>query len=391
MSEQSIHLAFGPVQDFLAQARRTRDLWVGSYLLSYLAAHALDSAQRAGGRVVLPALVTNTLFAAVSNRTQPAPPGDRVGSVPHVAEITAPVSHGAGIARYAVRGWSTTWQRINQVVKEYVRGQFPSWSTETERIWERQVGQLWAPMWVLGDPEAMARRKTLRAFALVAEEGEKCTCCGSREALHAGDGSRARVRAFWSQVAMRIESQDVQPDGAERLCAICITKRFIPYVAVEAFGWKVPTAFPSTVSMATLPWRLEVLKKGAVNAPLRSAVVQHVRTLRNAGVRAVDALTGFPALEVAARAWPIDARSAEAFLAYDGDWFISSEVQSMEHGNLEPAQRSAILESLRTLHRAATAAGIHGPQTSYALLALDGGVNPYDQTNSNAQSGCRQG
>jgi len=39
----SIHLSFtlGPVQAFVAQARRTRDLWAGSWLLSYLAESAL--------------------------------------------------------------------------------------------------------------------------------------------------------------------------------------------------------------------------------------------------------------------------------------------------------------------------------------------------------------
>ena len=31
----------GPVQEFIAQARSTRDLWSGSYMLSWLVAHAI--------------------------------------------------------------------------------------------------------------------------------------------------------------------------------------------------------------------------------------------------------------------------------------------------------------------------------------------------------------
>jgi CRISPR-associated protein Cmr2 len=33
--------SIGPVQDFIATARRTQDLWMGSYILSYLIAHAM--------------------------------------------------------------------------------------------------------------------------------------------------------------------------------------------------------------------------------------------------------------------------------------------------------------------------------------------------------------
>ena len=40
----------GPVQDFIRQARSTRDLWAGSYLLSYLIAKAMFAVARAVGR-----------------------------------------------------------------------------------------------------------------------------------------------------------------------------------------------------------------------------------------------------------------------------------------------------------------------------------------------------
>ncbi len=372
MSEQSIYLAFGPVQDFLAQARRTRDLWVGSYLLSYLAAHALHCAERAGGRIVLPALTANPLFAAVKCQSQPVPPGDRIGSVPHVAEVAAPTSQAVAVARSAAEGWNVAWRWVCEVVGNDIRRRFPSWTSETDRIWGRQVSQLWVPMWVVGDPEAMARRKTLRAFSLEAEEGEKCTCCGSREALHDGEGSRPGVRAFWSRVAVSVGNQEVQPDGAERLCAVCTIKRFLPLVAASAFGWKVPTGFPSTVTMATLPWRLEMLKRGAADPSLRSAIARHVDALKTTGVTPVGALAGFPALNEAARTWGNDASVAQAFLDYDGDWFFPNEVQSPVHGDMEAGRRSVILESLCALYGTATIAGISAPRTSYALLTMDG-------------------
>ena len=44
----------GPVQGFVAQARRTRDFWAGSFILSWLSSVAIAAIQRQGGRVVFP-------------------------------------------------------------------------------------------------------------------------------------------------------------------------------------------------------------------------------------------------------------------------------------------------------------------------------------------------
>jgi CRISPR-associated protein Cmr2 len=41
MNRTLLKLQIGPVQDFIAQARSTRDLWSGSYLLSWLLAAGL--------------------------------------------------------------------------------------------------------------------------------------------------------------------------------------------------------------------------------------------------------------------------------------------------------------------------------------------------------------
>ena len=43
MSQSLLKVQIGPVQEFIAQARSTRDLWSGSYLLSWLMAHAVKT------------------------------------------------------------------------------------------------------------------------------------------------------------------------------------------------------------------------------------------------------------------------------------------------------------------------------------------------------------
>ena len=61
----------GPVQDFIAQARSQRDLWSGSYLISWLMAHAIKAVTDAIGpdAVIFPSLRGNGIFDALHRKT----------------------------------------------------------------------------------------------------------------------------------------------------------------------------------------------------------------------------------------------------------------------------------------------------------------------------------
>ena len=56
MDKERVTLWFnvGPVQGFVGEARRTRDLWTGSWVLSNLTEHALVEVEEAGGDVLVP-------------------------------------------------------------------------------------------------------------------------------------------------------------------------------------------------------------------------------------------------------------------------------------------------------------------------------------------------
>ena len=56
MNKRILHFSLGPVQGFVAQARRTRDFWAGSFLLSYLSGRAMDHIIQNGGEVVFPSV-----------------------------------------------------------------------------------------------------------------------------------------------------------------------------------------------------------------------------------------------------------------------------------------------------------------------------------------------
>lgn len=64
-----VSVAIGPVQDFISTARRTRDLWFGSWLLSELSASVARYIQAKGGELVFPAdlggNVVNKILATI--------------------------------------------------------------------------------------------------------------------------------------------------------------------------------------------------------------------------------------------------------------------------------------------------------------------------------------
>ncbi len=49
-----LHFSIGPVQDFVARSRRTRDLLASSFLLSYLSGCAMMEILRKKGTILLP-------------------------------------------------------------------------------------------------------------------------------------------------------------------------------------------------------------------------------------------------------------------------------------------------------------------------------------------------
>lgn len=72
-----IVLSIGPVQEFIAAARRTRDLWFGSYLLSELSRSAAQTVEAAGGKLIFPADLTassiaNVILAELPDNNDPA-------------------------------------------------------------------------------------------------------------------------------------------------------------------------------------------------------------------------------------------------------------------------------------------------------------------------------
>jgi len=296
--------SLGPVQAFVTAARRTRDLWGGSYLLSLLVAKAIAAAGLSAEafEVPVPGVVRDDPLV-VAWRS----PGTRVvaseelpptASLPnHVrvrigsaepqatAEKTAEKMHGA-VQELWQKLADGVWQRYLSNAERAGKG--------TRDIWDRQVGAFWEVTWVagpppkMGSPSLLARRKLWRSHLLPEEPGDRCMVMPEWQELSGfvrARGERQAQEGFWDGVRKATGDLEVRPD--ERLSAPAMIKRLWPTVAEHVVpGVPDVKRWPSTWHFALAPWLGRVIEAdeqaatgycGQVSRLLRGRYAQRTR------------------------------------------------------------------------------------------------------------------
>lgn len=229
-------LSIGPVQDFIAAARKTRDLWFGSHLLSEISKTAARTIAENGGELIFPAL------EAGDKRLNSSTDLDAF----NVANIILAVLPEEGVKLKP--------SDLNEMTKDAARERWKRFSEGAkdkagldirQDIWTDQIDDViefyaaWVPM---GESYQKTRMSVMRLLA-----GRKSIRDFKRAKGRPGipksslDGARESVLKKtipkWRSLRMHLN------DG-EQLCSVGLTKRL--------GGEKV--SFPSVIRVALDPW-----------------------------------------------------------------------------------------------------------------------------------------
>lgn len=259
-----IFFSLGPVQGFVAQARRTRDLWSGSFLLSYLSGCAISEVIDKRGKIKIPDVNDDPLLAWIRGPKDGNAP--IIGSIPNRFEAFV-ADDPKGVARSAAKVVQSKWKEIAEAVWTEFVADVAKNGNGTKEIWDRQVENFWEITWVVGpDISAMNSRKNWRISGhLENEPGDHCTMMGDWQELSGiirskGPRERKKQDDFWKRLSSQLKIGKLDIREGERLCALALIKRLFPKVSEDAIGWEVGTKnWPSTPYVAAVPWLKHVI------------------------------------------------------------------------------------------------------------------------------------
>ena len=293
-----LHFTLGPVQGFISDARRLRDFWAGSFLLSWLSGHAMKAVKDAGGEVIFPTLRGDELFAAIEKPSSGTP---FIGSLPNRFKARVPEGFDPKTCKEAIK---KAWEGLAQTIWEQFVGKVASCGFGTAEIWSRQVENFWDMAWVIGPKTAdhsdgrwLDQRKNWRTHREPDEPNALCSIMGRYQELSGFSrmDERNKRQTFWSALSDQkgIGALDLR-DG-ERLCAIALIKRLFPLVAEDVLGWNPGGTdlsvrnWPSTSYIAAVPWL-----KALENCGSKYALPETAKGLKNCRGETETRLFGLP-------------------------------------------------------------------------------------------------
>jgi CRISPR-associated protein Cmr2 len=218
----------GPVQSFIAQARKLQDLYAGSFLLSYLTKNLLQTANVLGAKILYPrynearASYPN-LFVATVEKDSPEQLRRFAGELEHAVRTQF-----HGMADAVMAHWNLTPNdafnaQIDSLLQFY-------WSAEPYASGENYRGAF------LKTLQRMGAAKTTRTFKALSETaGRKCSLSMEQNALFSRGRKAHLVKDAY--ILPRIDPKYLQEN--ETLGAVAFVKRCLD-VAVPGFTGEFP-------------------------------------------------------------------------------------------------------------------------------------------------------
>ncbi|HDX9007858.1 type III-B CRISPR-associated protein Cas10/Cmr2 [Aeromonas dhakensis] len=392
MSQSHFHFTLGPVQAFVAQARRTRDFWAGSFLLSWLSSVAIKAVETQQGEIAFPKPQPEYM-AWLIGQGHSEPP--KQGTIPNrFKALSARVEHHFD-PMIVCTSVQQAWQGL---AEQLWQGDFAPLEAQlgeehlaaTRAIWDRQVQGFWELNWVLSQDATASnlldRRKNWRSHLPPVEPGVKCMLMeGWQELSGLATPNRQGLNLFWETVRHGpAEGLMVDIREGEALCALAyIKRRFARYFAKlqlpmpgewTLHGWPLPNSVPSLAYIAAGRW-LEKMVTRASASGHRDLLERFLQDLESAQLDvANEQESPLPGIKQLAGRLELD-----KVATLDGSlWFATQLVQERDE-SLRLRQRhqaDKALLSLNILQSLDSPQGPHKligpPHPFYAVLLMDG-------------------
>lgn len=384
-ASRSFHFTLGPVQSFVAQARRTRDFWAGSFILSWLAAVAMLSVKRQGGEIRFPK-PDGAFMSALEGGGE----GPKQGNVPNRFRAEVSPEFKPELVQATVLA---AWRELAELV--WRRDLGAAWiGTKTRETWLKQVENFWDIQWALGDAvdagNALDRMKNWRTHVVPDQAGVKCMMMDGWSELSGAERPGREPEMFWSKLR-QTGSFGMATDlrEGEMLCAMAFIKRRfarhfeglsakIP-LGGSLRGWTLPSAVPSVHYIAAAPWFATLLQ--ATTEPEIKGLMSNF----HAGALALTGDYG---------EWESDIRcvreasGSRLWHSLDGTVFFDSMLENARLWGEKADAAKALAVKLRELRGAA---GIGPASPFYAVLLMDGDELGIHMSNERKQGAITDG
>lgn len=375
------HFTLGPVQGFVAQARRTRDFWAGSFILSWLSAVAMREVQKQAGAdsIAFPQPDQAFLDALEQGKT-----GPRQGSIPNRFKAKVGENFDPHRVKNAVH---SAWRELAEHIwQQDLKGYEP----KTRIIWDRQIDAFWEIAWAItldaADSSVLSRIKNWRTHFPPDEPGVKCMMMEGWQELSGEERPGEKPKDFWKKVR-ESEKTGIKTDlrEGEQLCAIAFIKRrfsrhFDSLPAIDMpggwklKGWHLPSGMPSVHYMAAAPWLAEIIAKSNSDSELKDAMWQfHKAALHltdnygvwNSNIACVKNAPG----------------CNQEWAALDGTVYFDSMLENSKLWGDKEKEARELLGQLKSLRKMANIVVV---SPFYAVLLMDGdqlGIHMGDTAN----------
>ena len=368
----------GPVQSFIAAARKTEDLWMGSYILSYLVSKAIDQVRGGDVELIYPAIGDQSPFAfwKQSDFTTPSFPNLFLAISDGIE-----VSHDELIKR-ATTAEKSVRAEFRRMAESAIDEAFCDWRwTYVGALLDRQTSDFLNVYWVITEEAAqgyqawythtaasLAAIKNYRPFTQSIEFGRKCSLDGTHEILHLQqDEPVSQAMEWWRDFS---ERQPQYCRQGEALGAVSLTKRMGRYFLETESEFKdefsnTRLSFPSTSEVATADFKEKLQSKGEALDVYKQFVTQ-VRKLEDSNNKLAD----IPVIQ------PLPKIGSVAGLEnIDGDWLYEeswTDFYLKRYHNIDAATEADRIQRCKRLRQNLVRLLGGEPGRYYAAIALDG-------------------